>query len=218
MKLLQHSWSDMLVLDHLHHRIHNGLPDETQLNNGQVFNLMSLGLLGVPQLGDYFNELQNKLQDLKFDMGDYVCMKFLILLNPREYRRIEIWIIVEDGLKPRFLQMCVELSTRRPYRMDTRVCRLRCLTTRSRAIPQLMWVKSDEYIRKMNEYEMNSIRFCRINSRGYWTYYRKFTPWPHAARIICTWSTAPAARRRKRCWWRCCTPNGRRNRAQWGHT
>lgn len=90
MKLLQHSWSDMLVLDHLHHRIHNGLPDETQLNNGQVFNLMSLGLLGVPQLGDYFNELQNKLQDLKFDMGDYVCMKFLILLNPREYRRIEI--------------------------------------------------------------------------------------------------------------------------------
>jgi len=86
MKLLQHSWSDMLVLDHLHHRIHNGLPDETQLNNGQVFNLMSLGLLGVPQLGDYFNELQNKLQDLKFDMGDYVCMKFLILLNPGEYR------------------------------------------------------------------------------------------------------------------------------------
>ncbi|EDV98016.1 nuclear hormone receptor FTZ-F1 isoform X1 [Drosophila grimshawi] len=82
MKLLQHSWSDMLVLDHLHHRIHNGLPDETQLNNGQVFNLMSLGLLGVPQLGDYFNELQNKLQELKFDMGDYVCMKFLILLNP----------------------------------------------------------------------------------------------------------------------------------------
>ncbi|XP_034482220.1 nuclear hormone receptor FTZ-F1 [Drosophila innubila] len=82
MKLLQHSWSDMLVLDHLHHRIHNGLPDTTQLNNGQVFNLMSLGLLGVPQLGDYFNELQNKLQDLKFDMGDYVCMKFLILLNP----------------------------------------------------------------------------------------------------------------------------------------
>lgn len=80
----------MLVLDHLHHRIHNGLPDETQLNNGQVFNLMSLGLLGVPQLGDYFNELQNKLQDLKFDMGDYVCMKFLILLNPGEYQRISI--------------------------------------------------------------------------------------------------------------------------------
>uniref|UniRef100_A0A0A1XCQ5 Nuclear hormone receptor FTZ-F1 n=1 Tax=Zeugodacus cucurbitae TaxID=28588 RepID=A0A0A1XCQ5_ZEUCU len=82
MKLLQHSWSDMLVLDHLHQRIHNGLPDETQLNNGQVFNLLWLGLLGVPQLADYFNELQNRLQDLKFDMGDYVCMKFLILLNP----------------------------------------------------------------------------------------------------------------------------------------
>ncbi|XP_034475529.1 nuclear hormone receptor FTZ-F1-like, partial [Drosophila innubila] len=82
MKLLQHSWSDILVLDHLHHRIHNGLPDMTPLNNGQIFNVLNLGLLGVPQLADYFNELQNKLQDLKFDMGDYVCMKFLILLNP----------------------------------------------------------------------------------------------------------------------------------------
>ncbi|XP_037908102.1 nuclear hormone receptor FTZ-F1 isoform X2 [Hermetia illucens] len=82
MKLLQFSWSDMLVLDHLHQRIHNGLPDETQLHNGQLFNLLNLGLLGVPQLADYFNELQNKLQELKFDMGDYVCMKFLILLNP----------------------------------------------------------------------------------------------------------------------------------------
>ncbi|KAH8328630.1 hypothetical protein KR067_011739 [Drosophila pandora] len=96
MKLLQHSWSDMLVLDHLHHRIHNGLPDETQLNNGQVFNLLSLGLLGVPQLADYFNELQNKLQDLKFDMGDYVCMKFLILLNP-DVRGIVNRKTVSDG-------------------------------------------------------------------------------------------------------------------------
>ncbi|XP_043070071.1 nuclear hormone receptor FTZ-F1 isoform X1 [Drosophila bipectinata] len=96
MKLLQHSWSDMLVLDHLHHRIHNGLPDETQLNNGQVFNLLSLGLLGVPQLADYFNELQNKLRDLKFDMGDYVCMKFLILLNP-DVRGIVNRKTVSDG-------------------------------------------------------------------------------------------------------------------------
>ncbi|EDV38215.1 uncharacterized protein Dana_GF11021 [Drosophila ananassae] len=96
MKLLQHSWSDKLVLDHLHHRIHNGLPDETQLNNGQVFNLLSLGLLGVPQLADYFNELQNKLQDLKFDMGDYVCMKFLILLNP-DVRGIVNRKTVSDG-------------------------------------------------------------------------------------------------------------------------
>ena len=82
MKLLQNSWSDMLVLDHLHQRIHNNLPDETTLHNGQKFDLLGLGLLGVPQLSDHFNELQNKLQDLKFDVGDYICMKFLLLLNP----------------------------------------------------------------------------------------------------------------------------------------
>lgn len=82
MKLLQNSWSDMLVLDHLHHRLHNNLPDETPLHNGQKFDLLGLGLLGVPQLAEQFNEIQNKLQELKFDVGDYICMKFLLLLNP----------------------------------------------------------------------------------------------------------------------------------------
>lgn len=72
----------MLVLDHLHQRIHNSLPDETTLHNGQKFDLLGLGLLGVPRLSDHFNELQNKLQELKFDVGDYICMKFLLLLNP----------------------------------------------------------------------------------------------------------------------------------------
>lgn len=72
----------MLVLDHLHHRLHNNLPDETPLHNGQKFDLLGLGLLGVPQLADHFNEIQNKLQELKFDVGDYICMKFLLLLNP----------------------------------------------------------------------------------------------------------------------------------------
>ncbi|EFN79758.1 Nuclear hormone receptor FTZ-F1 [Harpegnathos saltator] len=81
MKLLQHSWSDMLVLDHLHHRLHNNLPDETTLHNGQKFDLLCLGLLGVPSLADLFNDLSKKLQDLKFDLSDYVCMKFLMLLN-----------------------------------------------------------------------------------------------------------------------------------------
>jgi nuclear receptor subfamily 5 group A member 3 len=82
MKLLQNSWSDMLVLDHIHQRLHNQLPDETTLHNGQKFDLLGLGLLGVPSLVEHFNELQNKLQELKFDVGDYICMKFLLLLNP----------------------------------------------------------------------------------------------------------------------------------------
>lgn len=82
MKLLQHSWSDMLVLDHIHQRMHNNLPDETTLHNGQKFDLLSLGLLGVPSLADHFNDITAKLQELKFDVSDYICIKFLLLLNP----------------------------------------------------------------------------------------------------------------------------------------
>lgn len=82
MKLLQHSWSDMLVLDHIHQRMHNNLPDETILHNGQKFDLLNLGLLGVPSLADHFIDITAKLQDLKFDISDYICIKFLLLLNP----------------------------------------------------------------------------------------------------------------------------------------
>ncbi|XP_063920150.1 nuclear hormone receptor FTZ-F1 isoform X2 [Zophobas morio] len=82
MKLLQHSWSDMLVLDHIHQRMHNNLPDEMTLHNGQKFDLLSLGLLGVPSLADHFNDITAKLQELKYDVSDYICVKFLLLLNP----------------------------------------------------------------------------------------------------------------------------------------
>lgn len=82
MKLLQQSWSDMLIIDHLHQRIHNKLQDEITLPNGQKFDLLSLALLGTTQFGDRFHEVMNKLIDLKFDISDYICLKFIILLNP----------------------------------------------------------------------------------------------------------------------------------------
>lgn len=82
MKLLQHSWSDMLVLDHLHHRLHSHLPDDAPLPNGQKFDLLALALLGVPASLDRFNDISMKLQEIKFDMADYICLKFLLLLNP----------------------------------------------------------------------------------------------------------------------------------------
>ena len=37
MKLLQNSWSEMLILDQIHQRMHNHLPDETTLPNGQKY-------------------------------------------------------------------------------------------------------------------------------------------------------------------------------------
>jgi len=81
MKLLQHAWSDLLILDHLHQRLHNHLPDESSLPNGQKFDLLSLSLLGCPSLVDPLHDVTARLQDIRFDVPDYVCLKFLLLLN-----------------------------------------------------------------------------------------------------------------------------------------
>lgn len=85
MKLLQHSWSDMLVLDHIHQHMHNNLANEIMLHNGQKFDLLALGLLGVTTMADCFARVIDRLQELKFDVGDYICLKFLLLLNPGKY-------------------------------------------------------------------------------------------------------------------------------------
>ena len=94
MKLLQHSWSDMLVLDHIHHRMHNNLPDETTLHNGQKFDLLSLGLLGVPSLQERFSQVTRTLLELKFDISDYICLKFLLLLNPGKCSSPIFYVII----------------------------------------------------------------------------------------------------------------------------
>lgn len=85
MKLLQHSWSDMLVLDHIHQHMHNNLANEIMLHNGQKFDLLALGLLGVTTMAECFSRVIERLQELKFDVGDYICLKFLLLLNPGKY-------------------------------------------------------------------------------------------------------------------------------------
>lgn len=82
MRLLENSWSEMLILDQIHQRMHNHLPDETTLANGQKFELLSLALLGVPSMSEAFNDMTSKLSNLKFDSADYVCLKFVLLLNP----------------------------------------------------------------------------------------------------------------------------------------
>ena len=79
--LLQDSWSEMLILDHMHERMHKNLPDETELPNGQKFELLSLGLLGVPSMSEKFLQISDNLKQLCFDSADYFCLKFIIFLN-----------------------------------------------------------------------------------------------------------------------------------------
>ena len=79
--LLKGSWSVILILDHMHQRMHKNLPDETELPNGQKFDLLSLALLGVPSMAEKFLEISENLKQLCFDSADYACLKFILLLN-----------------------------------------------------------------------------------------------------------------------------------------
>ena len=74
--LLQDSWSEILILDQMHHRIHHNLPDETELPNGQKFELLSLALLGVPSMAQKFLGISDNLKQLCFDSADYVNFNF----------------------------------------------------------------------------------------------------------------------------------------------
>ena len=71
--------------------MHNNLPDETQLPNGQKFELLSLALLGVPSMAEKFLEVSNTMKQLSFDPADYVCLKFILLLNSGKH-----WILEEN--------------------------------------------------------------------------------------------------------------------------
>ena len=70
--------------------MHNNLPDETQLPNGQKFELLSLALLGVPSMAEKFLEVTATMKQLSLDPADYVCLKFILLLNAGKRR---IWNI-----------------------------------------------------------------------------------------------------------------------------
>lgn len=109
MKLLQQSWSDMLILDHLHQRLHNGLPDDTTLPNGQKFSLVSLALLGMPSLAEQLHHVAAQLQELRFDAIDYVCLKFLMLLNPevRTLGNLRLVLEAQEQTKQVHLEYCL---------------------------------------------------------------------------------------------------------------
>ena len=80
--LVVNSWSGIFILDQIHHRMHNHIPDEITLANGEKFKLLSLALLGTPSLMEAFNTMSRKLANLMFDSADYVCLKLLLFLNP----------------------------------------------------------------------------------------------------------------------------------------
>ena len=83
-RLVENSWSEILILDQIHHQMHDHIPDETTLANGQKFELLSLAHLGTPSLLEAFKKMSRKLSNLMFDNADYVCLKLLLLFDPED--------------------------------------------------------------------------------------------------------------------------------------
>lgn len=86
MKLLQQSWSDMLLLDHLHQHLHNAHHMLNQspvvsLPNGQKFSLLRLTLLGHKGAKEAFLQLLRHMRELNVDVSEYILLKFIFLLN-----------------------------------------------------------------------------------------------------------------------------------------
>ena len=50
--------------------------------NGHSLSLDSLDELGLSDMKDKIIDLVRKMKELKIDMNEYICLKFLILLNP----------------------------------------------------------------------------------------------------------------------------------------
>ncbi|PIK49040.1 putative nuclear receptor subfamily 5 group A member 2 isoform X3 [Apostichopus japonicus] len=81
MKLLQSSWSELLLLDHLYRQAsYNG--EHILLITGQTIDPNTLPLREMGDVVEQLNRLVMRMRELKLDYKDFVCLKFLILLNP----------------------------------------------------------------------------------------------------------------------------------------
>ncbi|GFR62387.1 nuclear receptor subfamily 5 group A member 2 [Elysia marginata] len=82
MKLLHNSWSEILILDFIYRQIHNIWGKDIISPNGQSIGFDVLDKLGLMDVKAKVFELIKKGKELKMDFNEYMCLKFLILLNP----------------------------------------------------------------------------------------------------------------------------------------
>ncbi|KAH9493245.1 Nuclear receptor sub 5 group A member 2 [Bulinus truncatus] len=82
MKLLHSSWSEILLLDFMFRNIHNVWGKEIITPNGTGIGFEILDKIGLGDVKSKVFELIKKGKELKLDFTEYMCLKFLILLNP----------------------------------------------------------------------------------------------------------------------------------------
>ncbi|XP_067662615.1 nuclear receptor subfamily 5 group A member 2-like isoform X1 [Haliotis asinina] len=82
MKLLQNSWSEILILDLVFRQVSESWSSDIILASGHRIGFDVLDKLGLSDVKARIYELIKKAKDLKIDVYEYACLKFLILLNP----------------------------------------------------------------------------------------------------------------------------------------
>lgn len=97
MKLLQNSWSELLILDHIYRQVVYGKAGSIFLVNGQHLDYSTIGSQAGAMLHNIIRaaqELAMKLCSLQFDQPEFECLKFLVLFSS-DVKNLENSQIVE---------------------------------------------------------------------------------------------------------------------------
>ncbi|XP_072016635.1 nuclear receptor subfamily 5 group A member 2-like isoform X2 [Amphiura filiformis] len=89
MKLLQNAWSELLVFDHLYRQVHHH-GEGVLLVTGQTVDPKGLPLFSITEITDQMNRIVSRMRELKVDHKEFVCLKFLILLNPGDIASLQL--------------------------------------------------------------------------------------------------------------------------------
>ncbi|EGV99973.1 Nuclear receptor subfamily 5 group A member 2 [Cricetulus griseus] len=84
MKLLQNSWSELLILDHIYRQVVYGKEGSLLLITGQhvdYASIVSEAGVTLSNLVSHSQELVLRFRSLQFDHREFVCLKFLVLFS-----------------------------------------------------------------------------------------------------------------------------------------
>ncbi|XP_070531742.1 nuclear receptor subfamily 5 group A member 2-like isoform X2 [Ptychodera flava] len=81
MKLLQNAWSELLVIDQCYRQVET-ISESMVLVTGETVDLAKLRMYGLGDVIDRMAEIVKRMRELKVDRKEFMCLKYLLLLNP----------------------------------------------------------------------------------------------------------------------------------------
>ena len=55
---------------------------------GDMLPVEALSIIGMSSLKDRLTELVRRVRELRLDLNEYICLKYILLLNPGLHRSI----------------------------------------------------------------------------------------------------------------------------------